>query len=127
MGLLLIGTAMVAAADLQAPMPMPGTGPSSAIAGSKLLPRALQPVGWVGTRRPRFCWSWSSQTADFDFVLLDEGLDEVHRQRVRGCEVVAAGTLAARLARGERFHWYVEATIDGRLVASAPVAFGFAR
>jgi hypothetical protein len=119
--------ALVAVIDPDYPMPGSRAVPSSARSASKLMPRALQPVGWVGTRRPRFCWTWTGPGVDFDLVLLDAALDEVHRQRVHGSEAVARDQLADRLATGEQFHWYVEATLQGTVVRSAPVAFGFAR
>ncbi len=73
--------------------------------------------------------AFDAADAEFDFVLLDEELEEVFRRSVRGHECPVDGNLGAQLAgaKGAQWHWSVVARCRGQERRSAPVAFGFSR
>lgn len=130
LGVVLIAAALAAALDPDYPVPTPTATrstatPSSAAAAFCLEPRALSPRGGTAAGPPRFCWSWNGPGNDFEVVLLDEGLDELHRVVVQGLELEPAGPLLRLLEGGGRFHWYVVADPRGRRFRSAPAAFRF--
>lgn len=101
--------------------------PTSAAAADGLLPSALEPTGAIHGGRPRFRWAWPDAAATFDFVLLDESLDEVQRIAVRGRGFDATDAVLERLRSGAQFHWLVETEWQGSRRRSAPVAIAFSR
>jgi hypothetical protein len=126
-GALLIAVAVAAAVDPEYPLPRSVPEIVSAGEGAALAPRCLAPRGKVGADPVCFRWAWDGAPPALDFVLLDEQLDEVLRQRVSGSELVAAGELRERLQAGGQLHWYVEGEVAGQPVRCAPVAFWFCR
>lgn len=130
LGLLLIAAAAAAALDPEYPVARPKSVLPSAVDGIDLLPRPLAPRGEVDAAPAAFRWTWAGpRDAEFDFVLLDEELEEVFRRSVRGHECPVDGNLGAQLAgaKGAQWHWSVVARCRGQERRSAPVAFGFSR
>ena len=84
------------------------------------------PTGVV-SGRPRFRWAWPAAAATFDFVLLDEALEELQRIAVRGREFDATDAVLERLRDGAQYHWLVETEWQGSRRRSAPVAIEFSR
>jgi hypothetical protein len=124
---LLLGLAAWTALDPDYAVPRSVPMPTSAAAADGLLPSALGPVGVIHGGRPRFRWVGPAAAATFDFVLLDEALEEVQRIEVRGREFDATDAVLERLLSGAQFHWLVETEWQGCRRRSAPVAIAFSR
>ena len=126
-GFVLLGLAAWTALDPDYAVPRSVPMPTSAAAADGLLPSALEPTGAIHGGRPCFRWAWPAASAAFDFVLLDESLEEVQRIAVRGREFDATDAVLARLRSGAQFHWLVETEWLGSRRRSAPVAIAFSR
>jgi hypothetical protein len=126
-GFLLLGLAAWTALDPDYAVPRSVPMPTSAAAADGLLPCALEPAGVIRNDRPRFRWDWPTTGATFDFVLLDEALEEVQRIEVHGREFDATAAVLERLRTGAQFHWLIETEWQGRRRRSAPVAIAFSR
>src|SRR5262249_7733251 len=126
LGCVCLGFAAWAALGSDYPLSRSVATASSASAAVQLAPRALAPVGRITTPTPRFTWTPGSWRT-FDFVLLDEGLDEVCRVRVEGCALDATDDITRQLLGGGLCYWLVEPAAAGRPARSAPVAIGFSR
>ena len=124
-GFVLLGLAAWTALDPDYAVPRSVPVPTSAAAADGLLPSALEPIGVIHGGRPRFRWVWPAAAATFDFVLLDEALEEVQRVQVRGRAFDATDAVLERLRTGAQFHWFVETEWQGSSRRSAPVAIAF--
>lgn len=85
------------------------------------MPRALAPVGRCDVRDPEFAWEWTGPDLEWELVLLDGAFDEVLRvPGIKGRRLAATPDLAAALATGAQFHWFVQSSLAGRPVRSPP-------
>lgn len=123
-GACLVAVAVWCALDPNWPVALQSTGRTSARNSARLLPRPLSPRGPVRGAVREFVWEWDGPELDWRLVVLDADLHPVHREEVGAVRrVPVQGRLRRLLARGGEFQWFVESTLDGRHVHSAPVLF----
>jgi hypothetical protein len=111
--------------DPEYPMPSPVPTASSADQHPELAPTKLFPAGAIEALPVRFAWQCPPGSERMEFVLLDEGLDEVHREPVQGDSFDASAAVLERLRSGQQLHWRVESVRGGvrRLSPSIAVCF----
>jgi hypothetical protein len=92
-------------------------------ARSHAWPHAVAPVGEHALPLPAFEWRWDGPPTPWELVLLDESYAELAAIPV-GAVLTWHPTpeMAAKLAPGRHYHWFVRATVDGKAIKSTAVA-----
>lgn len=124
-GVLCLGLAAWAVLDPEYPMPSPVPTASSADQRPELAPAKLFPAGAIGALPLRFTWSSPPGSERTEFVLADEGFDEVYRGLAQDGSFDATDAVVAQLRSGRQFHWRVESVRGGVRRSSASIAVCF--
>jgi hypothetical protein len=83
------------------------------------------PAGAIATLPVRFTWSCSPGSERAEFVLADEGLDEVCRAPAGDGFFDATAAVLELLRSGRQWHWHVESVRDGVRQVSPAIAVCF--
>lgn len=122
LGIVLIGVAGIAALHPVGPVPTHVAASASTRPGGDLHGLlALAPAGELAAEPVAFHWRAEGVRADEVALVLCDGsyAPRLRLDGVRGSSLPVSGRLAELLANGGTFHWYVEASSDGRVARSA--------
>lgn len=107
------------------PAPCAFTTQFSAESLEELVPQAIAPRGAIGDSGWHFTFVLPIGATNAELVLLDEALDEVHREPAFAGMFNATDAVRAYLRDGRQYHWRVEAQCRGELRQSASIALCF--